>query len=161
MEGFINKAAKEDLLDILNLQKKAFESVAIGENNFNISPMTQTLESITEEYEKRQFLKYTLDGKIIGSVRAHLDNDNVCHIGRLIVQPEFQNKGIGKALMKEIESIFGNCIRYEIFTGLNSKNTIALYKKLGYVETSVKDIDGVSIVFMKRDNTWRIWDLGD
>lgn len=156
MEGFINKATKEDLIDILNLQKKAFERVAIAESNFNISPMTQTLESITEEYEKRLFLKYTLDGKIIGSVRAHLDNDNVCHIGRLIVQPEFQNKGIGKALIKEIENIFSKCERYEIFTGLNSKNTRALYTKLGYVETSIKNIDGVEMVFMKKDNKGRI-----
>jgi len=71
MEGIIEKALKEDLPDILNLQKKAFEKVAMEENNFNILPMTQTLESITEEYEKRLFLKYTLEGKIIGSVRAH------------------------------------------------------------------------------------------
>mgnify|MGYP000858969208 CR=1 FL=1 len=152
MEGIIEKALKEDLPDILNLQKKAFEKVAMEENNFNILPMTQTLESITEEYEKRLFLKYTLEGKVIGSVRAHLDNDNVCHIGRLIVHPEFQNRRIGKALMKEIESVFKNCTRYEIFTGLNSKNTVALYKKLGYVETSVKDVDGVFMVFMKKDN---------
>jgi len=55
MEGIIEKALKEDLPDILNLQKKAFEKVAMEENNFNILPMTQTLESITEEYEKRRF----------------------------------------------------------------------------------------------------------
>ncbi|WP_265443098.1 GNAT family N-acetyltransferase [Acetivibrio straminisolvens] len=152
MEGIIKKATKEDLPDILNLQKKAFERVAMEVNNFNISPMTQTLESITEEYEKRQFLKYILEGKIVGSVRAHLDDENVCHIGRLIVHPEFQNRGIGKALMKEIENIFKNCVMYEIFTGFNSKNTRALYKKLGYVETGVKDIDGVSMVFLKKDN---------
>jgi len=57
MEGIIEKALKEDLPDILNLQKKAFEKVAMEENNFNILPMTQTLESITEEYEKRLFFK--------------------------------------------------------------------------------------------------------
>jgi len=55
-------------------------------------------------------------------------------------------------IMKEIESVFKNCTRYEIFTGLNGKNTVALYKKLGYVETSVKDVDGVFMVFMKKDN---------
>lgn len=43
MEGFINKAEKEALLDILNLQKTAFESVAIVENNFNIPPMSEHL----------------------------------------------------------------------------------------------------------------------
>ncbi|HOM02952.1 MAG TPA: GNAT family N-acetyltransferase [Acetivibrio sp.] len=152
MEGFITEALMEDLPDILNLQKKAFERVAMEEDNFNISPMTQTLENITEEYEKRLFLKYILDGKIIGSVRAHLDSDSVCHIGRLIVHPDFQNRGIGKALMKEIENRFNDCSRYEIFTGYNSKNSIALYKKLGYVETSVKDVDGVCMVFLKKDN---------
>jgi len=64
----------------------------------------------------------------------------------------FKTGGLEKALMKEIESVFKNCTRYEIFTGLNGKNTVALYKKLGYVETSVKDVDGVFMVFMKKDN---------
>jgi len=32
MEGIIEKALKEDLPDILNLQKKAFEKVAMEEN---------------------------------------------------------------------------------------------------------------------------------
>lgn len=150
--GIIEEAGKNDLQEILNLQKKAFESVAIKENNMNIQPMTQTYEEIVEEFGRLKFLKYTFDGSIIGSVRAHADENNICHVGKLIVHPDFQNRGIGKALMAEIHRMFDYCRGYELFTSRKSENTLYLYKKLGYVEMYVKDVGNVSMVFMRKDN---------
>lgn len=152
MEGTIARATKDDLMNILNLQKKAFESVAIRENNFNIQPMNQTYENIVEEFGKRLFLKYTVDGVIVGSVRGHIDDNNVCHVGKLIVHPDYQNQGIGKALVKELEKNLNECDRYEIFTGENDQKVVGLYKRLGYIETFVKVVDNVSIVFLSKDN---------
>ncbi|WP_198936769.1 GNAT family N-acetyltransferase [Domibacillus epiphyticus] len=33
-------------------------------------------------------------GKIIGSVRAY-EKEGICYIGKLMVQPAYQNKGLG------------------------------------------------------------------
>lgn len=148
----IDRANKEDLKDILELQKLAFHKVAANENNFTIAPLTQTLTDIYEEYEKRHFLKYTENRNIIGSVRAHVDLNNICHIGRLIVHPNYQNRGIGSKLIKVMEEVFHTCEAYDIFTGENSSNTVYLYKKLGYIETDKKIIDRVSIVFLRKQN---------
>jgi len=153
LEGVFEKATKEDLAQILELQKKAFEPVAIAENNFNIQPMTQTLESIIEEFDKRVFYKYVLEGTIVGSVRSHLDENNTCHVGKLIVHPDFQNCGIGQGLIKIIEKAFSNCNRYEIFTSINAKKTVSLYKKIGYKEINVKNVNGMPIVFLDKENT--------
>lgn len=150
--GRIAEASEEDLLEILQLQKKAFERVAIEENNFDIQPLKQTYDDIVQEFKKRKFLKYILNGAIVGSVRGHVDDQNICYVGKLIVHPDFQNAGIGTALMEELEKHFRACDSFEIFTSQNSENTLRLYKKLGYTETYVKEVDNVSIVFMKRDN---------
>jgi len=39
-----------------------------------------------------------------------------CYIGRLIVRPDFQNRGIRTKLMQGMEHIFKTCERSELFT---------------------------------------------
>lgn len=55
-----------------------------------------------------------------------------CFIGRLIVHPDFQNRGIGTGLMNKIERRFRDSARFELFTGHKSEGNIRLYRKLGY-----------------------------
>ena len=97
-------------------------------------------------------LKAIINGVIIGSVRAYKEGDT-CHIGRLVVHPKFQRQGIGTRLICEIESIFNDCKRYEIFTGHKSIRNINLYKKLGYKEFQVKEITpNLQYVYMEKLN---------
>lgn len=51
--------------------------------------------SLPEEFKNGTTLKATIDQEIIGSVRAAV-KDDTCYIGKLIVAPDQQNKGIGK-----------------------------------------------------------------
>lgn len=62
----IKKANKEDLTDILKLQKVAFLQEAKLYNNFNIQPLSQTIEEIKTEFESKVFLKTEIDLKIVG-----------------------------------------------------------------------------------------------
>ncbi|MBN2401570.1 MAG: GNAT family N-acetyltransferase [Spirochaetes bacterium] len=68
---------------------------------------------------------------MVGSVRAR-EYEGTCYIGRLIVNPDNQNQGIGKKLMKEIKKLFDNINRFELFTGSFSYKNIYFYKRLGY-----------------------------
>ena len=94
--------------------------------------MIQTLDEIKAEFKNYYFLKAVDDGKTIGSVRARISEPGTCYIGRLIVHPDFQNQGIGTALMDEIEKIFHECERWELMTGHLSKKNVKLYENLGY-----------------------------
>ena len=90
------------------------------------------MEEITEEFKNYVFIKMINDEeKIIGSVRAK-SIEKTCFIGKLIVNPDFQNQGIGKSLMAEIEKQFTNADNFELFTGNKSLKNISLYEKLGY-----------------------------
>ena len=97
----IKEAEFQDLQTILELQKLCYEENAERYNDFNIPPMVQTLEEIQDEFKNNIILKAENVSKIIGSVRAY-EKNGICYIGRLIVHPDFQNKGVGAKLMAAI-----------------------------------------------------------
>ena len=146
----IETALITDLEEILELQKLAYLSEAERYNDFTITPLHQTLEDIQNEYAYKTFLKAVDSGKIVGSVRANVQDDT-CYIGRLIVHPDFQNKGIGTSLMKGIENHFLYCKSYELFTGKNSEKNIYLYQKLGYKIYKEEVVtENLSFVYLKK-----------
>lgn len=120
-----------DLDKILELQKEAYLQEAEIYQDFEIQPLTQSIDSITLEWQRGIVIKALKNGQIIGSVRAELVG-NICKIGKLIVRSDFQNQGIGKRLVAEIEELFHSCSIYELFTGDKSEKNLALYRKLGY-----------------------------
>ncbi|MDF1532769.1 MAG: GNAT family N-acetyltransferase [Methanolobus sp.] len=127
----IENATIADAKQILGLQKLVYISEAEIYCDYNIPPLTQTLEEIIEEFDTQLVLKATIQDITIGAVRAYVKNGS-CFIGRLIVHPNYQNKGIGRKLMCEIEKRFINANRFELFTGHKSDKNIRFYENLGY-----------------------------
>ena len=146
----IERATVLDAEEILALQKLSYRSEAEIYNDFNIPPLVQTLENIQKDLEDQFFLKAMISERIIGSVRAYAQG-TTCYIGRLIVHPDFQNRGIGKRLMNEIETNFNQCERFELFTGDRSERNTYLYKKLGYKIFKTANItDRTTIVYLEK-----------
>lgn len=127
----ILKAEYDDLDDILRLQKLAFLSEAALYNNYKIEPLTQTMDSIRADYENHLFLKVECENRIVGSVKIRIQG-SACWVGRLIVDPQFQGKGVGRRLMTEIEKISSSITEYYFFTGSKSVKNIRLYESVGY-----------------------------
>lgn len=127
----IAKAKKEDLKEILKLQYLAYQSEAKLFGDMDIPPLKQTIEEVYEEFDKGTILKAIDDnGVIVGSVRAYEDGGTV-YIGKLMVHPDVQKKGLGTKLLLEIENEYPNH-RYELFTSTKSISNIRLYERLGY-----------------------------
>jgi ribosomal protein S18 acetylase RimI-like enzyme len=146
----VERATISDAEEILSIQKLAYRSEAEIYNDFEISPMVQTLEGIEKDFENQYFLKALIDRRIIGSVRAY-PKEGTCYIGRLIVHPDFQNRGIGTRLMNEIEKVFGTCQRFELFTGARSQRNLYLYQKLGYEIFKTANItDQTTTVYLEK-----------
>ncbi len=140
----------EDLEHILPLQKLAYQSEAKIYENYSIPPMTQSIKEIRDEFTSHVFLKAVYEKNIIGSVKAYFD-DNSCFIGRLIVHPEFQGKGIGTKLMNAIEDHFSEAQRYELFTGTKSIRNICLYKRLGYKPFKEQGVNkSLTLIYMEK-----------
>ncbi|WP_242860884.1 GNAT family N-acetyltransferase [Defluviitalea phaphyphila] len=148
----IEKAQVKDLAEILLLQKQAYMSEAEIYRNHHILPLEETLDEIEKEFSTYLFLKAIINGVIIGSVRAYKEGDT-CYIGRLVVHPKFQRQGIGTKLIYEVEKIFKECSRFEIFIGHKSQRNINLYKKLGYMEYKTVEINKeLKYIYMQKLN---------
>lgn len=127
----IMRADRNDLEEILKLQYLAYQSEAQLVNDFNIQPLTQTLEELMDEYEKGVIYKAVDDKEqIIGSVRGYV-RDGTIHIGKLMVHPNFQGRGIGTSLLRHIENEHKG-LRKELFTSDRSIRNIKLYERNGY-----------------------------
>lgn len=147
----ISKAGESDLKTILELQKECYQTEAELHNEYNIPPLTQTFESIFDDFRQGTlFLKGIVKGQLVASVRGQIKG-GTAYIGRLIVKPEFQNNKFGQLLMKEIESQLESCSRYELFTGFKSQKNLNFYQKLGYKEIKRQFInDNLTLVYLQK-----------
>lgn len=144
------EAARSDAEEILFLQKLAYQSEAQIYADYTIPPLQQNLTEIAADLQDQVYIIARLDGMIIGSVRGYQKEDT-CYIGRLIVHPDYQNKGIGSRLMNAIEQRFKGVARYELFTGEQSQKNLYLYSKLGYqIFRRQRLTDKVTLVYMEK-----------
>jgi phosphoribosylanthranilate isomerase len=146
----IEIARKEDLVEILALQKLAYQSEAALNQDYNIPPLTQTHAGIVREFHQKVFLKAVKKGEIVGSVRADQEN-GTCQIGRLIVNPQEQNQGIGSELLLAIEAQFGKANCFELFTSQRSTRNLYLYQKYGYQITRQELLnERVNLIYLQK-----------
>jgi ribosomal protein S18 acetylase RimI-like enzyme len=92
----------------------------------------KTLESIQEDFNTYEFYKMVADDRIVGALKIRMTENNVLWIGRLIVHPEFQNRGLGKALMRYMEQKSDSATGFELYTGSKSTRNIRFYESLGF-----------------------------
>jgi len=145
----IEQATIQDAAEILRLQKRAFRIEAERYNDNTLPPLLQTLEDTKADFEHGRFLKATLKGKIIGSVKAYA-KDGTCHIGRLVVHPDYQRRGIGSQLMHAIEGTFEDADRFELFTAHRSTPALELYQAMGYQEFKREKMNTHDLVYMEK-----------
>lgn len=145
----ISKAEYRDLQEILKLQYLAYQSEAMLFGSKDIPPLKETFEELAEEFEKGTILKVVSENSIIGSVRAE-EKDGTVYIGKLMVHPDFRRKGLGTALLQEIENCYPHR-RYELFTITRSINNIRLYTHNGYKEFKRKAVnDALMFVYLQK-----------
>jgi ribosomal protein S18 acetylase RimI-like enzyme len=144
-------AQAADASEILDLQKRAFQSEARRYGNFEIAPLRQTLEEMEIDFTSHTFIKAIRNGKIAGSVKTRTV-DGRCWVGRLIVDPVLQRKGIGTKLLNAVEMIVPDAKEYFLYTGSESRENILFYQKAGYaVNGQIVEDSGVRLIGMSKE----------
>jgi len=145
----ITEALSDDLPEILQLQRQAYVSEAELVGSYDIEPLQQTLAGLQQDFAKGNVLKAVTEGKIIASIRAFVEGNTV-YVGKLMVQPDWQNKGLGGRLLRAIEDFYPQ-MRYELFTSSKSVKNIYLYEKIGYKEFQRKQISSdLQMIFLEK-----------
>ncbi len=144
----IEVAEISDSREILELQKTAYISEARIYNDFTIPPLIQTREELEMEFSSSTFYILRPDDKIIGSVNLKI-KDNTGYIGRLIVLPREQGKGLGKQLLRHCETSNPGIYQFELFTGHKSERNLKFYRGQGYREFRRESInEKLDLIYM-------------
>ena len=84
--------------------------------------------------------------KLIGIIRVVGDGHSVVFIQDLLVYPEYQRKGIGTALLKQILQDYKHVYQKHLLTE-NTERTIQFYKSLGFTMDTDMECRAFSIYF--------------
>jgi len=146
----ILRASADDADAILQLQKLAYRSEARLYDDWTLPPLTQTLQSLRDEFAASVVLKAMAEDQLVGSVRAR-ETQGLCQIARLIVAPALQGRGVGTLLMRHIESEFPQARGFELFTGSRSEGNLRLYERLGFRRCREQVLSpAVTLVFLEK-----------
>ena len=125
----VRRAVESDLPALLKVQAEAFGAYA---GTYETAAWTkETLENVALDAKDKVILVAEWDGAVVGSVRFW-NAGGVCVIRLLSVSPAYQGRGIGKALMKEIERYATDVHKLYVCTMLRTPRNISMFLNLGY-----------------------------
>ena len=133
----------EDGGELLTLQRAAFVTEAQLYGDPMLPALVETLPDLLVAVQAGPALTARDDGRLVGAVRTRVA-DGVLHVGRLVVAPDQQGRGIGRSLLAEVEQAAGAAVRSAaLFTGHRSAGNLRLYARAGYVEQRRERVDDV------------------
>ncbi|MBE7051281.1 MAG: GNAT family N-acetyltransferase [Ruminococcaceae bacterium] len=141
--GFeIRNASLEDVPQIKQITLEAFAKYKeLAATDYPLAALSETDEDIINDIENNLVLVAYINGRVVGSVRVSVDGDTA-YLSRFGVSPDFQNLGIGKALMNlvDINMKVQGVKQIQLHTGAKIKSLIIFYYGRGfYIESTNKD----------------------
>ncbi|MDO8915409.1 MAG: GNAT family N-acetyltransferase [Coriobacteriia bacterium] len=152
----VRDARVDEAGEILRIQQAAFLPAARRYDEVRLPPLIETADDVVHDIREHLVLVATdSTGRILGSVRGKRQEECV-HVGRLVVDPQEQRRGVATALMLELEQRFPEAECFELFTGGLNEPGMGLYLKLGYVETRrERETELLEIVYLRHDRRSR------
>lgn len=112
-----------DLDTLLNLYS------SVGWTNYTDKP-----EMLKKAYENSLLTLGAYDGdKLVGVIRTVGDGFSIVFIQDILVFPEYQRRGIGTQLIREIMERFSSVYQIELMTD-NTHKTVSFYQSVGFVK---------------------------
>ena len=112
-----------DLDTILNLYS------SVGWTNYTDNP-----EMVKKAYENSLLTLGAYDsGQLVGVIRIVGDGFSIVFVQDILVFPEYQRKGIGTQLLREVIERFSTAYQVMLMTD-NTPKTISFYQSLGFVK---------------------------
>nr|WP_183340976.1 tRNA (guanosine(37)-N1)-methyltransferase TrmD [Microlunatus antarcticus] len=153
VEGVVvGVATPADAGELLTLQRAAF--LAEGQLNrvLTIPPLTETLDELAASLLTSATVLVARSGsRIVGAVRGTLLDDGTWWIGRLMVAPDQQRRGLGSALLRQILDAGPPGAPAGLLTGVASRKNVARYRRFGFrvVEQGIDEV-GVPVVTLRK-----------
>jgi tRNA (guanine37-N1)-methyltransferase len=140
----VRAATPADAPELLVLQLACWVSEAHANRTLDIPPLGEDLDDVRAWVTTWTTLVVRSASRLVGAVRGRLEDD-VWHVGRLMVAPDLRGRGLGRWLLARIEAAAPpDARRLSLVTGSASADNLRMYKKAGYrVERERSEDPGV------------------
>ena len=151
--GFeIRNASEKDIDQILEITESAFVKYKeLANTKYELPALKETREIIAEDIKNKLVLVAYINGKVVGSVRVAVDGE-LGYLSRFGVNPEYQNLGIGKALMNLVDinmKVMG-VKQLQLHTAAKIRSLVCFYYGRGfYIDSTTKERDYIRALLCK------------
>jgi tRNA (guanine37-N1)-methyltransferase len=125
-----------DAGELLTLQRACWVQELQANPGVEIAALRESLEDLEGWIRTDTVIVVRSAGRLVGAVRARLrptPEGQAWDIGRLMVAPDLQGRGLGRQLLERIEALAPDgATGFELFTGAGSARNQRMYKKAGY-----------------------------
>lgn len=131
----IERAVPSDAPELLTLQRACWVQEALANPGVHIPALHESLDDVRAWMDEWDTYVVRRAGRLVAAVRGRLDgdDDSAWDIGRIMVAPDLQGQGLGKALLEHIEAVApARATSYVLFTGAGSERNLRMYKKAGF-----------------------------
>ena len=148
-------ATPGDAGELLTLQRACWVQEALANESLtDIPALHESLEDVLGWLGTWSTWVVRSEGRLVGAVRGRLEDGPggpVWDIGRIMVVPDLQGRGLGRALLAHIEAVAApEAVGYLLFTGARSTDNISMYKKAGYRVRADLEAPPLAVVLTKR-----------
>jgi tRNA (guanine37-N1)-methyltransferase len=153
LEGLVITVAQpSDAGELLTLQRAAFLTEARQNGTLELPPLTETLAELADSIESDTVLVARLRGRLVAAVRGMAEADHRWYVGRLVVAPDLEGRGIGSLMMDRVEDLAPpDTMAFRLLIGAGSISNHGFFRRRGYVDTErTVNGNGVPIVIMER-----------
>lgn len=131
----VRPAVLADAGELYTLQRACWLQELVANPGVEIPALTESLDDV-----RRGLGEWTVmvardpgSGRLVGAVRGRLDAHDEWDIGRIMVAPDLQGRGLGRALLELVEDLAPREARtFVLFTGAGSVDNLRMYKKAGF-----------------------------
>ena len=143
-----------DAGELLTLQRACWVQEALANDSLaDIPALHESLADVREWMTSWSTWVVRSEGRLVGAVRGRLvdtPGGPAWDIGRIMVAPDLQGRGLGRALLAHIESVADPAAAsYVLFTGARSSDNIRMYKKAGYRVRTDLEAPPLAVVLTK------------
>lgn len=145
--GYVAHLARaEDAEEWLVLQRCCWVDEAINNDSLGVPALHDTVDDVRMVLATRHVVAVRSGGRLVAGVQARRGGD-AWVIGRLMVAPDHRRRGVGRALLRHIESQHPDgAAEFELHTGARSVDNLAFYESEGYVRRDDRSSGSVAVL---------------
>lgn len=133
LDGRVATAA--DAPELLTLQRACWVDQGRANDTWDIPPLVETLDDVRAGLTAYTTWVWRSGGRLVASGRGRRapDDPTTWEVARLMVAPDLQGTGLGRAIMEFVETRApADVTTFWLNTGHRSERLIRMYKKAGY-----------------------------